>query len=88
MMQTLVSAYDVYWPVTTKNVSKFVLELFHYWVNGVISNIFLHTMLGYCYLGRASITDYSKATRVRRFYTAYTGEVETITPVQYMSYDN
>ena len=50
MMQTLVSAYDVYWPVTTKNVSKFVLELFHYWVNGVISNIFLHTMPGYCYL--------------------------------------
>jgi len=30
-----------------------------------------------CCLGRASFTDYSKATRVRKFYTAYTGVVET-----------
>ena len=30
-----------------------------------------------CKLGRGSFTDYSKATRVRKFYTAYTGVVET-----------
>ena len=30
--------------------------------------------------GRASFTDYSKATRVREFYTAYTGVVETNFP--------
>jgi len=28
-------------------------------------------------LGRSSFTDYSKATWVRKFYTAYTGVVET-----------
>ena len=30
-----------------------------------------------CKLYRASFTDYNKATRVRKFYTAYTGVVET-----------
>jgi len=29
------------------------------------------------WVDRASFTDYSKATRVRKFYTAYTGVVET-----------
>ena len=28
-------------------------------------------------LGRVSFTDYSKATQVRKLYTAYTGMVET-----------
>jgi len=30
-----------------------------------------------CKLGRASFIDYSKATRVRKFYTAYIGLIET-----------
>jgi len=33
--------------------------------------------------GRASLTDYSKANRVRKFYTTYTGVVATYT-LQYI----
>jgi len=42
-------------------------------------------MPGYC---RASFTDYNKATWVRKFYTAYTGVLETnyLTQVRYTSH--
>jgi len=37
----------------------------------------VYAVTNFLTLGRASFTDYSKATRVRKFYTAYTGVVET-----------
>jgi len=47
--------------------------------NKIIEYIYLglRCLTAVCKLGRASFTDYSKATRVRKFYTANTGVIET-----------
>jgi len=48
------------------------------WV-GLVPNITVYYIISFNF-GRASFTDYSKATRVRMFSTVYTGVVETNYP--------
>ena len=63
--------------IMTKKTQTSIWFIYRYKYAGFFVILFYQFIDVWLQIGRASFTDYSKATRVRKFYTAYTGVVET-----------